>query len=198
MGYPPRSCWGWWPGKGLLLASSGYLPAYGVGQGSMMPWCVPPQIAGSEHEHHPSGGGVQPDSVVCGLGSARLAMRRPGRRRSSRDGLLIGPEASENPSRPPTLQPMASSTHRNGSQANGSNSDGSSPATVEGSCLCHWYGEGEMRRQVLADVDLSIHPGEVVLLTGHRGCGMTTPGFTLVGGLRSGSAVPKCGCWGRP
>ncbi|MCT4366755.1 MAG: DevA family ABC transporter ATP-binding protein [Synechococcaceae cyanobacterium MAG-AL2] len=79
---------------------------------------------------------------------------------------------------------MASSTHRNGSQANGSNSDGSQPpATVEVRGLCHWYGEGEMRRQVLADVDLSIHPGEVVLLTGPSGCGKTTL-LTLVGGLR--------------
>ena len=40
-----------------------------------------------------------------------------------------------------------------------------------------------MRRQVLADVDLSIHPGEVVLLTGPSGCGKTTL-LTLVGGLR--------------
>ncbi|MCP9772192.1 DevA family ABC transporter ATP-binding protein [Synechococcus sp. Tobar12-5m-g] len=49
--------------------------------------------------------------------------------------------------------------------------------------LCHWYGEGEMRRQVLQRVDLRIHPGEVVLLTGPSGCGKTTL-LTLVGGLR--------------
>jgi putative ABC transport system ATP-binding protein len=49
--------------------------------------------------------------------------------------------------------------------------------------LCHWYGERDMRRQVLQRVNLRIHPGEVVLLTGPSGCGKTTL-LTLVGGLR--------------
>jgi putative ABC transport system ATP-binding protein len=40
-----------------------------------------------------------------------------------------------------------------------------------------------MRRQVLQSVDLSIAPGEVVLLTGPSGCGKTTL-LTLVGALR--------------
>ncbi len=49
--------------------------------------------------------------------------------------------------------------------------------------LCHWYGAGEMRRQVLQKVNLTIQPGEVVLLTGPSGCGKTTL-LTLVGALR--------------
>ncbi|MEX0588383.1 MAG: DevA family ABC transporter ATP-binding protein [Cyanobium sp.] len=49
--------------------------------------------------------------------------------------------------------------------------------------LSHWFGVGPMRRQVLQSVELSIEPGEVVLLTGPSGCGKTTL-LTLVGALR--------------
>ena len=57
-------------------------------------------------------------------------------------------------------------------------------ATVAVEGLSHWYGSGATRRQVLQGVDLSIDPGEVVLLTGPSGCGKTTL-LTLVGALRS-------------
>ena len=59
-----------------------------------------------------------------------------------------------------------------------------SAATVAVEGLSHWYGSGAMRRQVLQGVDLTIDPGEVVLLTGPSGCGKTTL-LTLVGALRS-------------
>ena len=59
-----------------------------------------------------------------------------------------------------------------------------SAATVAVADLSHWYGSGAMRRQVLQGVDLTIAPGEVVLLTGPSGCGKTTL-LTLVGALRS-------------
>ena len=62
--------------------------------------------------------------------------------------------------------------------------DLASTATVAVDGLSHWYGTGAMRRQVLQGVDLTIQPGEVVLLTGPSGCGKTTL-LTLVGALRS-------------
>jgi putative ABC transport system ATP-binding protein len=49
--------------------------------------------------------------------------------------------------------------------------------------LSHWFGTGDMRRQVLQGINLQIDPGEVVLLTGPSGCGKTTL-LTLVGALR--------------
>ena len=49
--------------------------------------------------------------------------------------------------------------------------------------LCHWFGSGDTRRQVLQNVNLRVARGEVVLLTGPSGCGKTTL-LTLVGALR--------------
>ena len=49
--------------------------------------------------------------------------------------------------------------------------------------LCHCYGTGLMRRQVLQGVNLQVAAGEVVLLTGPSGCGKTTL-LSLVGALR--------------
>ena len=53
------------------------------------------------------------------------------------------------------------------------------------------YGAGELARPVLRDVDLSVGPGEIVLLTGPSGSGKTTL-LTLIGALRAvqtGSAL---------
>src|SRR5512135_1561903 len=48
----------------------------------------------------------------------------------------------------------------------------------------HYYGEGELRRQILFDVTAEIDRGEIVILTGPSGGGKTTL-LTLIGGLRS-------------
>ena len=56
------------------------------------------------------------------------------------------------------------------------------PIRIEG--LGFAYGEGELRRPVLRDVSLRVHPGEVVLLTGPSGSGKTTL-LTLIGALRA-------------
>jgi putative ABC transport system ATP-binding protein len=50
--------------------------------------------------------------------------------------------------------------------------------------LNHAFGQGELRKPVLFDIDLDIDPGEIVLLTGPSGSGKTTL-LTLIGGLRS-------------
>lgn len=45
------------------------------------------------------------------------------------------------------------------------------------------FGTGELRKQILFDIDLEIMPGEIVLLTGPSGSGKTTL-LTLLGALR--------------
>lgn len=55
--------------------------------------------------------------------------------------------------------------------------------TVSGRGICHSFGEGELKKQILFDVAVDIYPGEVVLLTGPSGSGKTTL-LTLIAGLR--------------
>ncbi len=50
--------------------------------------------------------------------------------------------------------------------------------------LCHAYGEGEARREVLRHVNLDFYPGEIVIIMGPSGAGKTTL-LTLAGALRS-------------
>jgi putative ABC transport system ATP-binding protein len=55
---------------------------------------------------------------------------------------------------------------------------------VEIRALRHWFGTGDLRRGVLSAVDLTIAPGEIVILTGPSGSGKTTL-LTLIGALRA-------------
>ena len=57
-------------------------------------------------------------------------------------------------------------------------------STVTISHLGHAFGKGNLRRTVLSDINLALHPGEIVLLTGPSGSGKTTL-LTLMGALRS-------------
>ncbi|HAG81670.1 MAG TPA: ABC transporter [Cyanobacteria bacterium UBA12227] len=50
--------------------------------------------------------------------------------------------------------------------------------------LNHFFGHGQLRKQVLFNIDLEINASEIVIMTGPSGSGKTTL-LTLVGGLRS-------------
>ncbi|NMG06487.1 DevA family ABC transporter ATP-binding protein [Brasilonema sp. UFV-L1] len=50
--------------------------------------------------------------------------------------------------------------------------------------LNHYFGKGQLRKQVLHDINLEINAGEIIIMTGPSGSGKTTL-LTLVGGLRS-------------
>ncbi|SRR5579883_1912717 len=50
--------------------------------------------------------------------------------------------------------------------------------------LNHYFGEGDLRKQALFNINLEIQSGEIVIMTGPSGSGKTTL-LTLMGGLRS-------------
>ncbi|MEZ6137372.1 MAG: ATP-binding cassette domain-containing protein [Pirellulaceae bacterium] len=60
--------------------------------------------------------------------------------------------------------------------------DGQLPA-ISASNLQHYYGHGDLRKQVLYDNNLEIYPGEIIIMTGPSGSGKTTL-LTLIGTLR--------------
>jgi ABC-type lipoprotein export system ATPase subunit len=51
-------------------------------------------------------------------------------------------------------------------------------------CLNHYFGQGELRKQALFNINLDIYAGESVIMTGPSGSGKTTL-LKLMGGLRS-------------
>jgi putative ABC transport system ATP-binding protein len=57
-------------------------------------------------------------------------------------------------------------------------------SVISGQHIRFFFGQGELRKQILFDVSLEIHPGEIVLLTGPSGSGKTTL-LTLIAGLRT-------------
>ena len=60
----------------------------------------------------------------------------------------------------------------------------SNPPVISAQNLEHFFGHGQLRKQVLFDINLEINAGEIVLMTGPSGSGKTTL-LTLIGGLRS-------------
>ncbi|MGF1481692.1 MAG: DevA family ABC transporter ATP-binding protein [Cyanophyceae cyanobacterium] len=63
------------------------------------------------------------------------------------------------------------------------------PATsvIAVTALNYYFGQGQLRKQVLFDINLTIHAGEIVIMTGPSGSGKTTL-LSLIGGLRSAQA----------
>jgi len=59
-----------------------------------------------------------------------------------------------------------------------------SSAVIRTENLCHSYGEGALRSQILHDLNFQVEPGEVTLLVGPSGSGKSTL-LTLIGALRS-------------
>jgi putative ABC transport system ATP-binding protein len=57
--------------------------------------------------------------------------------------------------------------------------------------LDHWFGEGELAKRVLMDINLTVQPGEIVILTGPSGSGKTTL-LTMLGGLRAAQSGRLC------
>ncbi|MGA2619976.1 MAG: ATP-binding cassette domain-containing protein [Thermoguttaceae bacterium] len=62
--------------------------------------------------------------------------------------------------------------------------NGASRAALRARGLNHYFGEGELRKQVLFDNNLEVARGEIVIMTGPSGSGKTTL-LTLIGGLRT-------------
>lgn len=58
------------------------------------------------------------------------------------------------------------------------------PAVISITQLNHSFGSGELKKQVLHNITLTIKAGEIVIMTGPSGSGKTTL-LTLMGGLRS-------------
>lgn len=62
------------------------------------------------------------------------------------------------------------------------------PATnrliIESRGLCHSYGEGSLRSQILHELDFHVRAGDITLLVGPSGSGKSTL-LTLIGALRS-------------
>lgn len=56
--------------------------------------------------------------------------------------------------------------------------------SIQISNLNFHYGEGDLFKQVLFDINLNVYPGQIVILTGPSGSGKTTL-LTLIGALRT-------------
>ncbi|OKH43164.1 ABC transporter [Calothrix sp. HK-06] len=57
-------------------------------------------------------------------------------------------------------------------------------STISIQYVNHYFGKGSLRKQALFDINLSIHSGEIVILTGPSGSGKTTL-LSLIAGLRT-------------
>ena len=58
------------------------------------------------------------------------------------------------------------------------------PPSIRAVGLSHYFGTGDLRKQVLFNNSLTVYPGEIIIMTGPSGSGKTTL-LTLLGALRS-------------
>ena len=72
--------------------------------------------------------------------------------------------------------------------------DANNDAIIAARGVNFWFGEGELKKQILFDVELEIMPGEVVLITGPSGSGKTTL-LTLIAALRTLARRRLAGVW---
>jgi len=59
--------------------------------------------------------------------------------------------------------------------------------SVQVQTLDYFFGQGDLRKQVLFNINLELHRGQIVIMTGPSGSGKTTL-LTLIGALRSATA----------
>lgn len=57
-------------------------------------------------------------------------------------------------------------------------------AVIRAAKVNHFFGHGTLRKQILFDVSIDVHPGEIVIMTGPSGSGKTTI-LSLMGCLRA-------------
>lgn len=67
---------------------------------------------------------------------------------------------------------------------NDSSSMNTATPVISAQNLNHYFGEGDLKKQALFEINLDIYPGEIIIMTGPSGSGKTTL-LTLMGGLRS-------------
>jgi putative ABC transport system ATP-binding protein len=84
----------------------------------------------------------------------------------------------------PGPAPVGSSASQEPALASAESPSGAAETLVTVSGLDHWFFEGGIPKQVLRDVNLSLHAGEILILTGPSGSGKTTL-LTMLGGLRA-------------
>jgi len=86
---------------------------------------------------------------------------------------------------PPGAEAGLPDNGKNGrDQVGGVGDSGGRELRIELHHLNHWFGEGEAAKQVLTDINMTVHAGEIVILTGPSGSGKTTL-LTMLGGLRA-------------
>lgn len=78
------------------------------------------------------------------------------------------------------MNPSPSQTHEASSTATVAVSD----IAVQIRNLNYYFGQGDLRKQVLFDINLDLPKGQIVIMTGPSGSGKTTL-LTLIGALRS-------------